>query len=139
MRSCVFAEVLSRFEADLAYLAATELHPALRGSTEAIAAAAFGSASSSAGAAQATQGPAAASLLHLVNAPALREAAAAAARGHQHFAGKVAELEALFYMLKADVEALLMQAGGDGSCVVVAVVCVLGGCDAEESLMVHLV
>lgn len=76
--------MLSRFDADLAYLAATELHPALR-----------------------REG--CATLAHLVVAPALREAAAAAARGHHHFAAKVSELEALFGALKADVEALFMQ------------------------------
>ncbi|EFN58270.1 hypothetical protein CHLNCDRAFT_57098 [Chlorella variabilis] len=81
------AEVLSRFEPDLQHLAATELHPALRGSEEG-----------------------AASLAGLVSAEALRESAAACARGHQHFGGKVAELEGLFGMLKADVEALFMQA-----------------------------
>ena len=81
------ADVLARFEQDMAYLAATELHPSLRGegSTH---------------------------LVHLVPAGALREAAAACMRGHQHFAGKVAELEGLFGGLKADVEALFMQVGG---------------------------
>lgn len=78
--------MLARFEADLGYVAATELHPGLRreGFTH---------------------------LVHLVSADALREAAAAAARGHQHFAGKVSELEGLFGGLKADVEALFMQVG----------------------------
>ena len=78
------ADVLARFEQDMAYLAATELHPSLRGegSTH---------------------------LVHLVPAGALREAAAACMRGHQHFAGKVAELEGLFGGLRADVEALFMQ------------------------------
>jgi hypothetical protein len=76
--------VLARFEQDMAYLAATELHHSLRseGSTH---------------------------LVHLVPAGALRDAAAACARGHQHFAGKVAELEGLFGGLRADVEALFMQ------------------------------
>lgn len=89
--------MLSRFEPDLQHLAATELHPALRGSEEG-----------------------AASLAGLVSAEALRESAAACARGHQHFGGKVAELEGLFGMLKADVEALFMQVGAGGACV--------GGC-----------
>ena len=80
------ADVLARFEADLGYLAATELHPALRseGSTH---------------------------LVHLVPAAALREAAAACGRGHQHFSGKVAELDGRVGGLKADVEALFMQVG----------------------------
>lgn len=114
------AEVLSRFEADLQYLASTELHPALRGSASLPGSAASstseagaGSSSSAAVTGGSASGPHPhASLLGLVHAPALREAAAAAARGHQHFGGKVAELEALFGMLKADVEALFMQAGG---------------------------
>ena len=81
--------MLARFEQDLGFLAATELHPSLRseGSTH---------------------------LVHLVPAGALREAAAACMRGHQHFAGKVAELEGLFGGLKADVEALFMQVWAKG-------------------------
>jgi hypothetical protein len=90
----LLAEVLARFEADLAYLAATELHPSLRGAE---------------GSASAAASPT--SLLHLVSAQQLREAAASCARGHQHFGAKVAELEGLFGMLKADVEALFMQVG----------------------------
>lgn len=117
------AEVLSRCEADLQYLASTELHPALRGSaslpgsaaSSASEAGAGSSSSAAAGATGSASGPTPpASLLGLVHAPALREAAAAAARGHQHFGSKVAELEALFGMLKADVEALFMQVGGIG-------------------------
>ncbi|KAL4447174.1 hypothetical protein ABPG77_007207 [Micractinium sp. CCAP 211/92] len=118
-QAAAHAEVLSRFEADLQYLASTELHPALRGSaslpgsaaSSASEAGAGSSSSAAAGAAGSASGPTPhASLLGLVHAPAVREAAAAAARGHQHFGSKVAELEALFGMLKADVEALFMQA-----------------------------
>lgn len=86
----LYTDVLSRFEGDLQQLAATELHPALREQG----------------------GPA--SLADLVDAERLREASAACVRGHHHFGGKVAELEGLFAMLKADVEALFMQVRGCG-------------------------
>lgn len=113
--------MLSRFESDLQFLASTELHPALHGSASLLGSAASsaseagaGSSSSAAAGGGSAGGPnPAPSLLGLVHAPTLREAAAAATRGHQHFAGKVAELEALFGMLKADVEALFMQVGRD--------------------------
>jgi hypothetical protein len=85
------AEVLSRFESDLAFLAATELHPSLRP--------ALGGS---------------ATLLSLLDAPTLREAAAACQRAHQHFGGKVAELDGLFQLLQADIEALFMQVGRSG-------------------------
>ncbi|PSC71466.1 Autophagy-related 11 [Micractinium conductrix] len=117
-QAAAHADVLSRFESDLAYLAATDLHPALRisasavsGSTAGAGSAASSAASGSSGAAsQQAMQPAMASLLHLLNAGALRESAAGAARGHTHFGSKVSELEGLFGALKADVEALFMQA-----------------------------
>jgi hypothetical protein len=87
------ADVLSRFEGDLQHLAATELHPALRGEGSP------------------------ACLADLVDGERLREAAAGCLRGHQHFGTKVAELEGLFAMLKADVEALFMQVRGGASCI----------------------
>ena len=128
------ADVLSRFESDLAYLAATDLHPALRisasavsGSTAGAGSAASSAASGSSGAAsQQAMQPAMASLLHLLNAGALRESAAGAARGHTHFGSKVSELEGLFGALKADVEALFMQVSLHGPHAVVGTCAVLG-------------
>lgn len=127
------ADVLARFESDLRYLASVELHPALRSSASSsltasegggagggtAAAGAVSAAASATSAASSTASAAGASgslggaptLLQLVDAPALREAAAAASRGHAHFSGKVAELEGLFGALKGELEALFMQVG----------------------------
>ena len=122
--------MLARFESDLRYLASVELHPALHTSASSSlagsggpaggtglsgAASATSPASSAVSAASAAGGSGslggAPTLLQLVEAPALREAAAAASRGHAHFSGKVGELEGLFAALKAELEALFMQVG----------------------------
>lgn len=120
--------MLARFESDLRYLSSVELHPALRTSTSSslagsggagVASGGHSAAASAASAASSTASAAGGSgslggaptLLQLVDAPALREAAAAASRGHAHFSGKVAELEGLFGALKAELEALFMQVG----------------------------
>ena len=89
--------MLSAFEGDLQFLAATPLHPALRAEDGDSPSHSAASSSAAAGAAPRLAASASGSgsgsghgcLLDLVAVERLREAAAACARGHQHFGTKV--------------------------------------------------
>ena len=106
--TCVPPDTLAHLEQDLAFLASTPLHPGLRAAEQQQQQQEDEEQQrqqqAGGGAAQQQQqeegGARWGTLLDLLDAAVLRERAAACARAHRHFAGRVGDLESLFGALR---------------------------------------